>query len=82
MTVQFRLHYTIFMTLQISVEALTVEKHGLEKQLSEMQEGHDVQVQENNRRYEENLKRVQQQVGGSVSVCHFISLVNLNMVLE
>ncbi|KAI7804504.1 centromere protein F isoform X2 [Triplophysa rosa] len=46
---------------KVSLEALTLKKHGLEKQLSEIQETHDVQVLENNRRYEENLKQVQQQ---------------------
>uniref|UniRef100_A0A673N963 Centromere protein F n=1 Tax=Sinocyclocheilus rhinocerous TaxID=307959 RepID=A0A673N963_9TELE len=43
------------------LEALTTEKDGLQKNVSDIQESHDVQIKENNRRHEENLKRVQQQ---------------------
>uniref|UniRef100_A0A671NBQ2 Centromere protein F n=1 Tax=Sinocyclocheilus anshuiensis TaxID=1608454 RepID=A0A671NBQ2_9TELE len=48
-------------TYKLSLEALTTEKDGLQKNVSDIQESHDVQIKENNRRHEENLKRVQQQ---------------------
>lgn len=56
--------YTPFYyTFQLSLESLTTEKDGLQKNVSDIQETHDVQIKENNRRHEENLKHVQQQVG-------------------
>jgi len=45
------------------MEALTIEKDGLQKNISDIQESHDAQMKENNRRHEENLKHLQQQVG-------------------
>uniref|UniRef100_A0A8C1NYD6 Centromere protein F-like n=1 Tax=Cyprinus carpio TaxID=7962 RepID=A0A8C1NYD6_CYPCA len=48
-------------TYKLSLEALTTEKDGLQKKLSDIQESHDVQIKENNKRHEENLKHVQQQ---------------------
>ncbi|XP_059376572.1 centromere protein F-like [Carassius carassius] len=48
-------------TYKLSLEALTAEKDGLQKNVSDIQESHDVQIKENNRRHEENLKHVQQQ---------------------
>ncbi|XP_043118826.1 centromere protein F [Puntigrus tetrazona] len=45
---------------ELSLEALTTEKDGLQRNVSEIQESHDVQIKENNRRHEENLKHVQQ----------------------
>uniref|UniRef100_A0A672KQ06 Centromere protein F n=1 Tax=Sinocyclocheilus grahami TaxID=75366 RepID=A0A672KQ06_SINGR len=48
-------------TYKLSLEALTTEKDGLQKNVSDIQESHDVQIKENHRRHEENLKRVQQQ---------------------
>ncbi|KAF4102363.1 centromere protein F [Onychostoma macrolepis] len=48
-------------TYKLSLEALTTEKDGLQKNVSDIQESHDVQIKENNRRHEENLKHVQQQ---------------------
>lgn len=50
-------------TFQLGMEALTIEKDGLQKNVSDIQESHDVQMKENNRRHEENLKKLQQQVG-------------------
>ncbi|XDV43416.1 hypothetical protein PO909_011900 [Leuciscus waleckii] len=48
-------------TYKLGLEALTIEKDGLQKNVSDIQESHDVQMKENNRRHEENLKHVQQQ---------------------
>lgn len=50
-------------TFQLGLEALTIEKDGLQKNVSDIQENHEVQMKENNRRHEENLKHIQQQVG-------------------
>ncbi|XP_056122271.1 centromere protein F [Rhinichthys klamathensis goyatoka] len=48
-------------TYKLGMEALTIEKDGLQKNISDILESHDVQMKENNRRHEENLKHVQQQ---------------------
>ncbi|XP_077096038.1 uncharacterized protein cenpf [Siphateles boraxobius] len=48
-------------TNKLGMEALTKERDGLQKIVSDNQESHDVQMKENNRRHEENLKHVQQQ---------------------
>ncbi|KAG1971577.1 centromere protein F [Pimephales promelas] len=46
---------------KLGMEALTIEKDGLQKNISDIQESHDAQMKENNRRHEENLKHLQQQ---------------------
>ncbi|KAK7153193.1 hypothetical protein R3I93_011176 [Phoxinus phoxinus] len=48
-------------TYKLGLEALTIEKDCLQKNVSDIQESHDVQVKEHNRRHVENLKHVQQQ---------------------
>lgn len=82
--------YTHFhCTFQLGLEALTIEKDGLQKNVSDIQESHDVQIKENNRRHEENLKHVQQQVGRcnivTMCVCFFFfnkgSAVHSSIVL-
>lgn len=63
MNVQSMLNLHFLCTFQFSLEALTAEKDGLQKNLSVIQESHNVQLKQNNMRHEENLKRTQQQVG-------------------
>uniref|UniRef100_A0A8C1CNW1 Centromere protein F n=1 Tax=Cyprinus carpio carpio TaxID=630221 RepID=A0A8C1CNW1_CYPCA len=48
-------------TYKVSLEALTTEKDVLQKNISDIQEIHDVQIKEINKGHEESLKHVQQQ---------------------